>query len=441
MNVDNESSLRKLFLESSLNDNVFMIATTVDTGFEWQAIDECKEKLDKNVKVVKERGKIYFNIYWNQFVQIQEMRSIDNMFIVADVSKFEFSGNSKEMDLQLFKNAVHNNMKLEKTLDIWKHITGFQGKIYPTIDEYNLAEKDRKLCNTTVAPTTPKGKKRGQNPSNAKEDEILRYRVTCERTGKHIFESSDVARTIGGELQDKYLWLVDLSTYYLEIVCKLINNELVTQLRVTHESKHHRNIMCFGPTTLRATICYNLLRLAHPKPGDIIIDPMCGSGSIPIEATLVYFKSYVIGGDNHPKAVHRTKSNIEASSSKCKIDLIHWNVSQLPFKDSFIDIAVTDMPFGKRSGRIMDNRILYKQFLIELGRIIKLLTGRIVLLTYDRRSFNMALQAAGDLFYVTKTLGINIGGLQAAVYVLKRTNIPYEQFKPKSVKNMTYKKK
>lgn len=32
MNIDNESSLRKLFLESSLNDNVFMIATTVDTG-------------------------------------------------------------------------------------------------------------------------------------------------------------------------------------------------------------------------------------------------------------------------------------------------------------------------------------------------------------------------------------------------------------------------
>lgn len=153
------------------------------------------------------------------------MRSIDNMFIVADVSKFEFSGNNKEMDLQLFKNAVHNNMKLEKTLDIWKHVTGFQGKIYPTTDEYNLAEKDRKLCNITVAPTTPKGKKRGQNPFNAKEDEILRYRVTCERTGKHIFESSDVARIIGGELQDKYLWLVDLSTYYLEIVCKLINSE------------------------------------------------------------------------------------------------------------------------------------------------------------------------------------------------------------------------
>ena len=35
-----------------------------------------------------------------------------------------------------------------------------------------------------------------------------------------------------------------------------------------------------------------------------------------------------------------------------------------------------------------DNRILYKEILVELGRIMKPLTGRSVLLTYDRRSFS-----------------------------------------------------
>ncbi|KOC59844.1 THUMP domain-containing protein 3 [Habropoda laboriosa] len=431
MSVDNKSDLQKLFVESLANDNIFMVATTVDTGFEWQAVDECKEKLDKNVKIVKERGKIYFNVHWNQFALVQEMRSIDNVFIVADVRQFEFTGTNKEAHLQLFKDAVHNDMKMEKSLNAWRHITGFQGKIYPTNEEYNLAEKDCKVSNTIVESSTVKGRKRGQDPSDTKEDEILRYRVTCERTGKHNFESSDVARVIGGELQDKYLWLVDLSTYYLEVLCKLVNNELVTHLRVTHESKHRRNIMCFGPTTLRATVCYNLLRLAQPNPGDIIIDPMCGGGSIPIEAVSAYSHSYVIAGDNHPKAVLRTKSNIDASFATCKIDLLHWSASQLPLKDSLVDIVVTDMPFGKRSGRMTDNRILYKQFLTELGRVMKPIRGRAVLLTYDRRSFSVALQTAGDLFRVTKTLGVNIGGLQAVVYVLKRTDTPYEQFKPK----------
>lgn len=60
-------------------------------------------------------------------------------------------------------------------------------------------------------------------------------------------------------------------------------------IALTKESKHRRNINFFGPTTLRATICYNMLRLAQPKAGDIIIDPMCGGGSIPIEVQLLFF--------------------------------------------------------------------------------------------------------------------------------------------------------
>ncbi|CAL1685252.1 unnamed protein product [Lasius platythorax] len=283
-----------------------------------------------------------------------------------------------------------------------------------------------------------KGKKRGQDPSESKESDILRYRVTCERNGKHAFESKDIARITGEVVQDKYHWVVDLTKYHLEVVCKLIDDLLITHLRVTHESKHRRNIASFGPTTLRSTICYNLLRLANPKPGDIIIDPMCGGGSIPIEATLAYPYSYVLCGDNDSRAVDRTKSNMNASTAGCKIDLVQWTASKLPFKDSFIDIIVTDMPFGKRSGNKSYNKTLYKHFLLELGRIVKLSYGRLVLLTYDRYSFKEALQAAGDLFWVTKTVGVNVGGLQAVVYVLNRTHIFHDRFKPRIVKQYNH---
>lgn len=39
-----------------------------------------------------------------------------------------------------------------------------------------------------------------------------------------------------------------------------------------------------------------------------------------------------------------------------------------------------------------------------------------------------ALQASRDLFRVKKMLGVNMGGLNAAVYVLRRTNLTYDQF-------------
>lgn len=72
---------------------------------------------------------------------------------------------------------------------------------------------------------------------------------------------------------------------------------------------------------------------------------------------------------------------------------------------------------------------------------IKILKSDLCRIMIDIFFFSQALQAARDLFCVTKTLGVNIGGLHAAVYVLKRTDVSYEQFKPKFVKHITYKKK
>ena len=39
-------------------------------GLEWQAVDECKQKLDSSIHVVKERGKIYFNVSLDDFFKV-----------------------------------------------------------------------------------------------------------------------------------------------------------------------------------------------------------------------------------------------------------------------------------------------------------------------------------------------------------------------------------
>lgn len=64
---------------------------------------------------------------------------------------------------------------------------------------------------------------------------------------------------------------------------------------------------------------------------------------VQFQATLAYPCSYILCGDNDSRAVERTKSNMNASTAGCKIDLIQWTASKLPFKDSFVDIIVTDM--------------------------------------------------------------------------------------------------
>lgn len=172
------------------------------------------------------------------------MRSIDHMFIVADNGSLSFA-NDKEADLLYIRNLdmfTTSDSRWKKTLEAWKCMTSFKGKLYPTIEEYAVAKEEDlaarakmlEMRNKKKEEKDPldwdvsemkeeKGRKRGQDPSKSEEKDVLKYRVTCERSGKHSVESKDVARVVGEVLQDKFHWIVDLSMYHLEIVCKLID--------------------------------------------------------------------------------------------------------------------------------------------------------------------------------------------------------------------------
>ena len=53
------------------------------------------------------------------------------------------------------------------------------------------------------------------------------------------------------------------------------------------------------------TYLHLIFRVAKIEVGDIVVDPMCGGGSIPIEGSLTYKAAMHIGGDSHIKAVER----------------------------------------------------------------------------------------------------------------------------------------
>ena len=82
------------------------------------------------------------------------MRSVDNIFIVADIGRLSFiTSNDKETDLKSVYNyyIVSNlNERWRKILDAWKYVTRFMGKLYPTIEEYIAAKEQILLIKTEV---------------------------------------------------------------------------------------------------------------------------------------------------------------------------------------------------------------------------------------------------------------------------------------------------
>lgn len=108
----------------------------------------------------------------------------------------------------------------------------------------------------------------------AKESPVqVTFRVTCTRGGgKHSFSSMDAARCFGAGLVRRFGWTVQLKNPELEVLLTIMGESMTVAIALNQESKYKRNIAHFGPTTLRSTIAYGLLRYMYINKATELFD-------------------------------------------------------------------------------------------------------------------------------------------------------------------------
>lgn len=447
------------------------IGATVPTGFEHTAAEEVGEKIEVEARVSKDRGRIYFPISTDKLPLVHHLKSVDNLFvIVKEFDNYQFKSTKEEAmaDLQ----ALASTLPWASAMEVWRMNNSLKkrrgrrrggssakprpGKGDGDAQQSPSEEKDEDgIGDATTTSGSERAPGRDCVPHGEEEEEEeggpesnqgdegqedqaikpLKFRVTCNRAGdNHSFTSNDAARDFGGAVQEFFQWKADMTRFDVEVLLNIHNNEVVVGIALTEESLHRRNITHFGPTTLRSTLAYGMLRLCKPQMSDVIIDPMCGTGAIPVEGSIEWQDSYFVAGDNNDMAVSRTLNNVNHiqkrnQDSGCvpglSVDTIQWDVSHLPMRTSSVDIIVTDMPFGKRMGSRKKNWDLYPSCLREMARVCRPGTGKAVLLTQDKKCFSKALSRMGGLWRKVHTVWVNVGGLHAGVFLLKRTSGVY----------------
>ncbi|KAK5872389.1 hypothetical protein PBY51_013099 [Eleginops maclovinus] len=429
------------------------IGATVPTGFEHTAAEEVKEKIGVDAEISKDRGRIYFPITSDKLYQVHQLKSVDNLFVVVEeYDHYPFKESKEETLMEMQQLAP--NLPWTNALEIWKlnrtlkKKKGFRKggngtKVKPTNGEAtdaNVADTEQQeLPQVESAAESLTKLEITANTANSTQDseeaepktKVIKFRVTCSRAGdKHSFTSNDAARDFGGAVQEFFQWKADMTKFDIEVLVNIHKEEMVIGIALTEESLHRRNISHFGPTTLRSTLCYGMLRLCSPQASDIILDPMCGTGAIPLEGAIEFNSSFYIAGDNNDMAVNRTVNNIchiqkrraaKGSASGLPIDTVQWDLCNLPIRTGSVDIIITDMPFGKRMGSRKKNWDLYPSCLREMARVCTLGSGKAALLTQDKKCFSQAISRMGGLWKRLHTVWVNVGGLHAAVYLLKRT--------------------
>lgn len=120
------------------------------------------------------------------------------------------------------------------------------------------------------------------------------FAVRVEKHGKHMLRSLDIAAAVGRGIIESYLasrnirLAVNLDNPDVELYALLRNNELLLGLNTTGQSLHRRFYKVFHHrAALMPTIACSMIMLSGWKPSEVLLDPMCGGGTIPIEAALI----------------------------------------------------------------------------------------------------------------------------------------------------------
>jgi tRNA (guanine10-N2)-dimethyltransferase len=102
----------------------------------------------------------------------------------------------------------------------------------------------------------------------------------------------------------------------------------------------------FQPGSMDPLLARAVVNLARVEPGDVVLDPMCGTGGVLIEAGLV--GATPLGVDAQQKMASGAAQNLSAYLDG------PWHVGRadatcLPLRDGAVDAVVFDAPYGRQS--------------------------------------------------------------------------------------------
>ena len=182
--------------------------------------------------------------------------------------------------------------------------------------------------------------------------------------------TSEAERRLGGVLTDRG-YGVDLETPDHELralfsdgVCALGWVEVTTERGF--EARRPTDRPFFQPGSMDPILARALVNVAGARPGATVVDPMCGTGGLLIEAGLVGAR--VLGVDAQWKMVRGAEENLRRYLDG-EFAAVRGDATRLPVRDGAADAVVFDAPYGKQSKVVGDLTALVSGALREARRI------------------------------------------------------------------------
>lgn len=299
-------------------------------GLEEQMLEELKQKVNPtNVRVVPRVVAFDSDASPSTLTSLKSITRICSFVVEAEAINME---DSKVKQLKQVRDA-HTSSKCDwdgayQTMVNWRKELGSD-------------------CTGSVAS---EGKKEDEvsTPSSPPS-----FRVTMARRGEHRFKSPDAQGTIGGAVLDRNAgWTVNLKTFDIEVWSEVFDSHIFSgiSLKEDFDLRHRSPSATYSPkTALIPSFAYSVLQYLKPDDGSIIVDPMCGVGTIPIEGALSFPKCTFIGTDISNESLGAAKEHAAyCGLSEDRVSFRLDDACELKsLEPQTVDMIITDPPFGK----------------------------------------------------------------------------------------------
>jgi tRNA (guanine6-N2)-methyltransferase len=210
-------------------------------------------------------------------------------------------------------------------------------------------------------------------------DQPPQFAVSASFVGKRNYTSPDMKLAIAAGIEQTHGWqyLEEEAPGALSLRLFIEHDLALFGVRLAAQPLHRRPYRAESiPGSLKPPVAAALARLAGAAPGIALLDPLCGAGTILLEAALQ--GAQVVGGDNDPTALSVARNNIHSANLPLIPQL--WDARALPLADHAVDAIASNLPFGRQVVSEPDLASLYADLLREMARVLRP-GGRAVLLT------------------------------------------------------------
>jgi 23S rRNA G2445 N2-methylase RlmL len=248
------------------------------------------------------------------------------------------------------------------------------------------------------------------------------YRLVAQMEGEHGYLRRDarkaLAQGLAGKLPES--WKPAEENAAVEIWLTIQEATAICGLRLSDRDMRHRAWKLeHRPASLRPTLAAAMVRLAEVKPQHVVLDPMCGAGTILAEHLAARggpreVGGASLGGDLDYAAVRAAEINLRRLDS---VGLARWDAAHLPLDSASVDRIISNPPFGKQLSDPEAIGPLYDGMVREYDRVLKP-GGRTVLLVSALGVLRGAVRLAG--WHQLRRVPVRVLGQKAFITVWQK---------------------